>query len=142
MFRSILRFLLILISNTALLYYTSMYLSEQLWFTLNITEWFQIFAWDIYNITWVIILGFVFWLFNGIIGRIIKLITLPLRFLTLWLSNIFVNIWLLYVMQYIINNDLQIGFTMTLWTAGQTFILSVLLAILSTIIHFIIKKIV
>lgn len=142
MFRSILRFLLILASNTALLYYTSMYLSDQLWFALNITEWFHIMPRDTYNIIWVLILWFVFWLFNGIIGWIIKLITLPLRFLTLWLSNIFVNIGLLYAMQFIVNNNLQIWFTMTLWTAWQVFVLSVLLAILSTIIHFIIKKII
>ncbi len=136
----VVRSLLIWASNTAVLYFTSLYFSKELWFMLHFQQWFHLFLWDTYNVVWIILLWFIFWFVNEIVWMILKVLTLPVRFLTLWLSNIIVNIWLLYLIQYLVNYVVNIGFTIQLWTIWQTFVLSIFISILSGLVHFIIKK--
>jgi len=93
----------------------------------------------IYKDTYIIfgILGIVFWLINSVLKSILKILTLPVRIITLWLSSLLLNIIVLYIFEQTVNY-LDIGITVHLGTLVQTLILSVILSA----IYFIIKKII
>ncbi len=94
---------------------------------------------SIYKDTYIIfgILGIVFWLINSVLKNILKILTLPVRLITLWLSSLVLNIIVLYIFEQTVNY-LDIGVIITLGTIVQTFILSVILSV----IYFVIKKII
>lgn len=99
--------------------------------------WFKIQA--IYQDTYLIfgILGILFWLINSVLKRILNILTLPVRLITLGASSLLLNIIVLYIFEQTVNY-LDLGITVQLGTLIQTAILSL---ILSTI-YFIIKKII
>jgi uncharacterized membrane protein YvlD (DUF360 family) len=82
------------------------------------------------------VLGTVFRIMNGIIKKILLTITFPLKYLTLWLSSLLINVWILYAFAYVINSNSR-GVSVQLWTLIQTVILSVCL----TAAYFILKQI-
>ncbi|MEI6672563.1 MAG: phage holin family protein [bacterium] len=93
----------------------------------------------IYQDTYLIfgILGILFWLINSVLKRILNILTLPVRLITLGASSLLLNIIVLYIFEQTVNY-LDLGITVQLGTLIQTAILSL---ILSTI-YFIIKKII
>jgi len=83
------------------------------------------------------ILGIVFWLINSVLKSILKILTLPVRIITLWLSSLVLNIIVLYIFEQTVNY-LDVWITAQLGTLVQTFILSIILSA----IYFIIRKII
>ena len=76
-----------------------------------------------------LILWFVFWVFNSPIKRILKTLSCPVNFLTLWLASIAINVLVFYIFAYVVNNYLDLGVSIQLWQIWQTLILSFIMAI-------------
>ena len=74
-----------------------------------------------------LILWFVFWVFNSPIKRILKLLSCPVNFLTLWLASIVINVLVFYLFAYVVNNYLDLGVAVQLWEIWQTLVLSVIM---------------
>ncbi len=94
---------------------------------------------SIYKDTYVIfgVLGILFWLINSVLKKILNILTLPVRLVTLWLSSILLNIIVLYIFEVTVNY-LDLGITIQLWTLTQTIVLSLIISA----IYFLIKKII
>ncbi|EKD24918.1 MAG: hypothetical protein ACD_80C00145G0052 [uncultured bacterium (gcode 4)] len=114
--------------NGAVLYAIVYYIPE-LWFKIQ----------SIYKDTYIIfgILGIVFWLINSVLKKILNILTLPVRLVTLGLSSLLLNIIVLYIFEQTVNY-LDLGIMVQLGTLIQTFVLSVIISA----IYFIIKKII
>ena len=85
---------------------------------------------SIITLVWAfLILWFVFWVFNSPIKRILKTLSCPVNFLTLWLASIAINVLVFYLFAYAINNYLDLWMTVQLWQIWQTLILSFIMAI-------------
>jgi len=82
------------------------------------------------------ILAAIFWVVNNVVKVILKVLTIPLRFITLWLFSLVLNILMMYIFEYLVNNS-SVWVIIHLWTIIQVFILS--LAV--TVLAFLIKKI-
>lgn len=82
------------------------------------------------------ILGAIFRIINDLIRNILQTITFPLKFVTLGLSSIVINVWLIYVFGYVINTS-NIGVSVQLGSLLQVAIMSIIV----TIAYFIIKKV-
>lgn len=76
-----------------------------------------------------LILWFVFRVFNSPIKWILKTLSCPVNFLTLWLASIAINVLVFYMFAYAVNNYLDIWVTIQLWQIWQTLILSFIMAI-------------
>jgi uncharacterized membrane protein YvlD (DUF360 family) len=74
-------------------------------------------------------LWFVFWIFNSPIKWILKTLSCPVNFLTLWLASIAINVLVFYLFAYVINNYLNLWVSIQLWEVWQTLILSFIMAI-------------
>ena len=107
--------------NTIIVYIISKYI-PWLWFHIN----FYQCSLEIYLIVWAI-----FWLIDVVWKKIFKIFTLPLNFLTLWVFGILVNIWFIYLFQYIVNTYIWTIANVELWTLVQVFIVSVVVYILN-----------
>lgn len=85
---------------------------------------------SIITLVWAfLILGFVFRIFNSPIKWILKTLSCPVNFLTLWLASIAINVLVFYLFAYAVNNYLDLWMTVTLWEIWQTLILSFIMAI-------------
>ncbi|HKL44075.1 MAG TPA: phage holin family protein [Candidatus Absconditabacterales bacterium] len=82
------------------------------------------------------ILAAVFWLVNNVGKVILKILTVPLKYLTLGLFSLVLNILVIYIFEFLVNNS-TMGVVVHLGTIVQVFILSLVV----TIIAFLIKKI-
>jgi len=112
--------------NWVILYFIHKY---DLWFKVNASEY------DIY-ITF-LVLWFIFWFFNFILKRILKILTLPLKIITFGISSIIINILVIYLFEHFVNNyDFWIA--VSLWTIMQVVILSFIV----TVSYILIKKII
>ena len=76
-----------------------------------------------------LVLWFVFWVFNSPIKWILKTLSCPVNFLTLWLASVAINVLVFYMFRYAVNNYLDLGVTVQLWEIWQTLILSFIMAI-------------
>jgi len=76
-----------------------------------------------------VVLWFVFRVFNSPIKRILKTLSCPVNFLTLWLASIAINVLVFYLFAHVINNYLNLGVSIQLWEIWQTLILSFIMAI-------------
>ena len=90
---------------------------------------------SIISLVWIfLMLGFVFWVFNSPIKWILKTLSCPVNFLTLWLASIVINVLIFYLFAYVVNNYLDRGVTVKLWEIWQTLILSFIMSIWITIL--------
>lgn len=121
-------FIITIVINAVLLYIIANHIPE-LWF--KVTSVYQ----DTLIIFWA--LGVGFRLINSLLRTILKALTLPIKYITLGISGLIINILLLYVFEQSINYA-DIGISVTLGTLTQTFILSLVV----TFIHLIVKKII
>ena len=76
-----------------------------------------------------LVLWFIFRVFNSPIKRILKTLSFPVNFLTLWLTSILINVLVFYIFAYAVNNYLNLGAEIQLWQIRQTLILSFIMAI-------------
>lgn len=76
-----------------------------------------------------LVLWFVFRVFNSPIKRILKTLSFPVNFITLWLASIIINVLVFYLFAFTVNNYLNLWVTVQLWEIRQTLILSFIMAI-------------
>ncbi len=100
-----------IILNAIILFVITYLLSANL--NMWITNWVTLWCWDCgYNSldAWKIYLlwGIILWLINITIKPILKIISIPLFFLTFWLVTFAINAIILWLLNYVINNILVI----------------------------------
>jgi uncharacterized membrane protein YvlD (DUF360 family) len=117
-----------IVINSVMLYIISYYVPE-LWFSISSSEY------DIFVTFW--FLWIVLWLFNSILKRILKILTLPIKYITLWLSSLIINILIFYLFEYAVNSS-EIWIAISMWTLTQVIILSLII----TVVFFLIKKLI
>ena len=81
-----------------------------------------------------LVLWLVFWVFNSPIKWILKTLSCPVNFLTLWLASIAINVLVFYLFAYVVNNYLDLWVVVKLWEIWQTLILSFVMGIGITIL--------
>ena len=90
---------------------------------------------SIISLIWIfLILGFIFRVFNSPIKWILKTLSCPVNFLTLWLASIAINVLIFYLFAYVVNNYLDLWVAVKLWEIRQTLILSFIMSIWITIL--------
>lgn len=126
--KGIKHFILTIIINAVLLYVIANHVPEL---------WFKVTA--VYKDTLVIFgaLGLTFRVFNSLLRNILKALTLPIKYITLGLSWLVINVLLLYIFEQSLNYA-DIGIIVTLGTLTQTFILSLVV----TFVHLAVKKLI
>jgi len=114
-----------------LLYWIALYLIHEYsgwWFWVEATH---------YNVFLTFgILAIIFWIVNSIVKGVLKILTLPLRFITLGLFSLVLNMLMMYIFEFVVNNY-SMWVIIHLWTLVQVFILSLVV----TVMTFLIKKI-
>lgn len=95
-------------------------------------------AWN--SLTWTIwmfiILWFIFWVFNSPIKWILKALSCPINFLTLWLVSLVINVLVFYLFAYVVNNIIfPWEVVIHLGNILQTIILSFVMAIWISILN-------
>ena len=90
---------------------------------------------SIINLAWIfLMLWFVFRIFNSPVKWILKTLSCPVNFLTLWLASIIINVAIFYIFAYVVNNQLDRWVTVKLWEIRQTLILSFIMSTWITIL--------
>lgn len=121
--------LLSIIINAIILYWLNYY---QFWISIETTYWNAIEAY--------FILGFIFWIVNFWLKKIISLISFPLRRLSFWLISILINVWILYFFENLINTKYNDIATVTLsWDRIRVLIISVVVSIAYSLLSKILK---
>lgn len=86
-----------------------------------------------------LMLWLVFRIFNSPIKWILKTLSCPVNFLTLWLVSIAINVLVFYMFQYFVNTYSHWIIEVKLWAIWQTLILSFIMAICTSILTKILK---
>lgn len=76
-----------------------------------------------------LVLGLIFWIFNSPIKSILKTLSCPVNFMTLWLVSIVINVLVFYMFAFVVNNYLDWEVMVKLWEIRQTLILSVIMGV-------------
>lgn len=79
-------------------------------------------------------LWLVFWIFNSPIKWILKILSCPVNFMTLWLASVVINVLVFYMFAYVVNNYLDRGVVVRLWEIWQTLILSFIMSMGITVL--------
>ncbi len=91
------------------------------------------------------LIWFVFWFFFVILKKMIDIVAFPFKFFTMGLSTVVVNIWVFYLFAHVVNTYLPLyypGVLIQLGSVWQTFLLSIVLGVVMSVLHFIVKKII
>ncbi|MCS6982884.1 MAG: phage holin family protein [Candidatus Absconditabacterales bacterium] len=88
------------------------------------------------------LIGSLFWFVDTIVAGVIKIFTLPLCFLTLGLSNLIINTGVLYLLQRLLNTQVDLGYTLTLGSFVQTMLVSIVIALGTTALRWAISLII
>ena len=84
---------------------------------------------SIFSLVWAfLVLWFIFWVFNSPIKWILKTLSCPVNFLTLWLASIVIDVLIFYLFAYVVNTYLDWQVIVKLWEIWQTLILSIIMA--------------
>ena len=86
-----------------------------------------------------LMLWLVFRVFNSPIKWILKILSCPVNFMTLWLVSLAINVLIFYLFQYVVNTYSDGQVTVKLWTILTTLILSFVMAICTSILTKILK---
>jgi uncharacterized membrane protein YvlD (DUF360 family) len=90
---------------------------------------------SIFSLVWAfLVLWFIFWVFNSPITWILKTLSCPVNFLTLWLASIVIDVLIFYLFAYVVNTYLDGEVVVKLWEIWQTLILSFIMAISTAIL--------
>lgn len=118
MIRAIIRLCSFILFNALVLYLIHSY--SPWWFEIISTQY------NVY-ITF-LFLAVLFFVTNTILKQILKLVTFPLKYLTLGLSTLFLNIFVIYLFEYIVNKW-EFGIEVHLGTIQQVFLMSLSVSI-------------
>lgn len=83
------------------------------------------------------ILAAIFWVVNNIVKVVLRILTIPLKYITFGLFSLVLNMLMMYIFEFLVNNS-TMGVTIHLWTIVQVFVLSLVV----TVVAFLIKKII
>lgn len=90
---------------------------------------------EVVNVIWVfLILWLIFWVFNSPVKRILKLLSCPINFLTMWLVSLALNVIVFYLFAVASNLFFNWEISVTLWNLVQTLILSFIMALWTSIL--------
>lgn len=82
------------------------------------------------SLIWIfLVLWLIFRIFNSPIKRILKTLSCPINFLTLWLLSLVINVLVFYLFQFAANLFFDGEVVVHLWAIWQTVILSFIMAI-------------
>jgi uncharacterized membrane protein YvlD (DUF360 family) len=123
----ILKNIIVSIFSYALILYL-VYKYSWWWFDVEATQYNVFFTF--------ILLALFFWIVNNIIKIVLKILTIPLKYLTLWSFSLVLNMTMVYLFEYLVNNY-SIGVRIHLGTFVQVFVLSLFISLL----YILIKKI-
>ena len=82
------------------------------------------------------VLSFLFWLLHCVVRWILNILTLPLKYITFWLSTMIMDMLMLYVFEYVVNG-LNLWVVVHLWSMLAVFVFSLFL----WLVAFLLKKI-
>lgn len=110
------------------------------WISIDFNNVKDFWIWnDFINLIWVfLILWLIFWIFNSPIKWILKMLSCPINFMTMWLISLFINVLVFYLFAAFSNVFFDWEVVIKLWTIIQTLILSFVMSICS----YILKKII
>ncbi len=77
----------------------------------------------------IFLLWAIFWFFDEVVKRLVKVLIFPLMLLMWWIMRIIINVWIFYVFSYTVNYIDAIWIEITLWTFVQVLILSIVVAV-------------
>ena len=121
--------ILSILINAWILYWLNYY---QFWLSINTSTANEIEAY--------FILGFIFWIVNFWLKKIINMLSFPLRWLSFWLISILINVWILYFFEYYINaNYSQIATVSLSWDWIRVLIISVVVSIAYSLLSKLLK---
>ena len=105
-----------------------LFLFDRFWIGISIDFVNASAAGSIVYLVWTfLVLWFVFWVFNSPIKRILKTLSFPVNFITLWLVSVVINVLVFYLFAFVVNNYLDLWVAVKLWAIWQTLILSVIM---------------
>ena len=99
--------------------------------------WFKIISSNHNAILTFFILGAIFRFLNMVVKKILKFITLPLKYLTLWLSSMLINILIFYIFEITLRS-LDMGILIQLGGVLQVLVLSLII----TGVYLLVKKLI
>lgn len=118
--------------NAFILYIIAKY-AGSFWF-----HGFEITPFSAVNIEIMVVLGFIFWIVYYIIRNIIKFITFPIRWLSLGILTILINVWMFYFFQWLVSylniNVDGVRIEIVLWTFLQIVVLSIIVYLLNLLL--------
>jgi len=121
--------ILSILINAWILYWLNYY---QFWLSINTSTANEIEAY--------FILGFIFWIVNFWLKKIINMLSFPLRWLSFWLISILINVWILYFFEYYINaNYSQIATVSLSWDWIRVLIISVVVSLAYSLLSKLLK---
>jgi putative membrane protein len=80
-----------------------------------------------------LLMGLIFWVIYQVARPILKFLTTPINWITLGIAGVLLNMLALYVFAYVINT-LGLGLQVQLGSIEQTFILSIIVTILTLVL--------
>lgn len=80
------------------------------------------------NLEIVFLLWTIFWVFDEVVKRLVKVLIFPLMLLMSGIMSILINVWIFYFFAYTVNY-LNIWIQIELWTFIQVLILSIIVAL-------------
>ncbi len=80
-----------------------------------------------------LILWWVFWLIYDVIRYVLRYITIPLNALSFWWVHLIINVWVLYLVPYMIEL-LNIWMTVSMWAVLEVTIMALILSLVGLII--------
>ena len=92
--------------------------------------WFGIIPIDKIQCEVVVLIWAIFWLTNDVIKKIAKVITFPLRVLTVWIFSIVLNVGFFYIFKWFIDTYVN-GVSVQLWSILQIILLSIVIWLLN-----------
>lgn len=119
-------FIINIVISSVVLYVIANFIPE-LWLTIK-SQYKDIFV--IFWVLWIL-----FWFIMSLLRRIIQMLALPAKYVTLWLSSLVINLFMFYFFEQFIN-FLDVWIQVQLGTVVQTFILSLII----TSLYFVIRK--
>ena len=100
------------------------------WLWIKITFWNPSIESSIIKLVGAfLVLGLIFRVFNSPIKWILKTLSCPVNFLTLWLASSVINVLVFYMFAYVVNNYLDWEVMVKLWQVWQTLILSIIMGV-------------
>lgn len=115
--------------GSIVIYGAVMYAIIMIWYRFDFTPYIIYPAQSLNTLNIFFLVWWVLWLLYVVMRKILKILSLPLGFITFGVSNTFINIGVLYLVPVAVNS-LQSEILITAWSFVEIVLLSILLAVL------------